>query len=155
MIRKAELKDIPKILELLNQVLEVHAGIRPDIFVSGKTKYTSDQVKDILADESKPVFIATDDNDECIGYCFCVIKDVPKADFMTPIKILFIDDLCVDETRRGEHIGRKLFDHVKEVAKSLGCYEVTLNVWEGNDSAISFYKSIGMKVKEYQMELIL
>lgn len=30
-IRKAEKKDIPRILELLGQVLQIHAEIRPDI----------------------------------------------------------------------------------------------------------------------------
>ena len=155
MIRKAENKDIPRIMDLLNQVLEIHAKIRPDIFVSGKTKYTEDELKQILADDSKPVYVETDENDECIGYCFCQIKDVPKAEFMTPIKILFIDDLCMDASCRGQHLGRKLFDYVKEEAKKIGCYEVTLNVWEGNDYAIAFYNSLGMKVKEYQMEMVL
>ena len=155
MIRKAQITDIPRMITLLNQVLEIHAKIRPDIFVSGKTKYTVEQLEDILKDETRPVYIFADDNGECMGYCFCQIKDIPKADFMAPIKILFIDDLCVDESKRGEHIGKKLFDYVKEEAIRLGCYEVTLNVWEGNDSAIAFYNSLGMKVKEYQMELIL
>lgn len=155
MIRKAQITDIPRMITLLNQVLEIHAKIRSDIFVSGKTKYTVEQLEDILKDETRPVYIFADDNGECMGYCFCQIKDIPKAEFMAPIKILFIDDLCVDESKRGEHIGRKLFDYVKEEAKKLGCYEVTLNVWEGNDSAIAFYNSLGMKVKEYQMELIL
>lgn len=155
MIRRAKETDIPRMITLLNQVLEIHAKIRPDIFVSGKTKYTLEQLEDILKDETRPVYIFADDNGECMGYCFCQIKDIPKAEFMAPIKILFIDDLCVDESKRGEHIGRKLFDYVKEEAKRLGCYEVTLNVWEGNDSAIAFYNSLGMKVKEYQMELIL
>ena len=150
MIRKAQITDIPRMITLLNQVLEIHAKIRPDIFVSGKTKYTVEQLEDILKDETRPVYIFADDNDECMGYCFCQIKDIPKAEFMAPIKILFIDDLCVDESKRGEHIGRKLFDHIKEEAKKLGCYEVTLN-----DSAIAFYKNMNMKVKEYQMELIL
>ena len=155
MIRRAKETDIPRMITLLNQVLEIHAAIRPDIFVSGKTKYSVAELKEILADDNKPVYVYTDENDECMGYCFCVLRDIPKADFMAPIKILFIDDLCVDESKRGEHIGRKLFDYVKEEAKRLGCYEVTLNVWEGNDKAIAFYNSLGMKVKEYQMELIL
>ena len=34
-IRKAEEKDIPRILELLGQVLQIHADIRPDIFIPG------------------------------------------------------------------------------------------------------------------------
>ena len=39
-IRKAEEKDIPRILELLGQVLQIHADIRPDIFIPNTTKYT-------------------------------------------------------------------------------------------------------------------
>ena len=38
-IRRAELKDINRILELLTDILEMHAKMRPDIFVSGTTKY--------------------------------------------------------------------------------------------------------------------
>ncbi len=155
MIRKAQNKDISRIINLLNQVLEIHAQIRPDIFVSGTTKYSEDELKDIIADEKKPIYVAVNENDECIGYCFCQIKDIPKATYMVPIKILFIDDLCVDGSCRGQNIGKKLFDYVKKEAKRIGCYEVTLNVWEGNDSAITFYNKMGMKVKETQMELII
>ena len=39
-IRKAEEKDIPRLLALLEQVLQIHAKIRPDIFIPGTTKYT-------------------------------------------------------------------------------------------------------------------
>lgn len=39
-IRKAEEKDIPRIMELLGQVLEIHADIRPDIFIPGTTMVT-------------------------------------------------------------------------------------------------------------------
>ena len=40
-IRKAEAKDIPRLLALLEQVLQIHAEIRPDIFIPGTTKYTT------------------------------------------------------------------------------------------------------------------
>ena len=40
-------------------------------------------------------------------------------------------------------------------AKSIGCYNMTLNVWEGNDPACSFYKNMGMKVQKTGMEVIL
>jgi len=155
MIRRAENRDIPRIIRLLGQVLEIHALIRPDIFIPETTKYTADELKEILSDDSRPVFVATDDNDECIGYAFCMIREQPFSTNMIPFTSLFIDDLCVDSSCRGKHVGRELFEFVKDEAKRLGCYEVTLNVWEGNDSAIEFYKRSGMKVKEYQMELIL
>ena len=76
-------------------------------------------------------------------------------DTMIPRKILYIDDLCVDKKSRGQHVGKALFEFAKDEAKRLGCYEVTLNVWEGNDSAYKFYDAMGMKPKETHMEYIL
>lgn len=154
-IRRAEEKDIDRILELLSQVLEIHAKIRPDIFISGTTKYTKDELLEIMKDDKRPIYVGLDDNQSVIGYAFCVIKEQPFTTTMVPFKSLFIDDLCVDENARGNHAGKELFDFVKEEAKKLGCYEVSLNVWEGNDSARAFYERMGMKVKETQMELVL
>ena len=44
---------------------------------------------------------------------------------------------------------------LKNEAKQIGCYEVTLNVWAGNTSAEKFYEKMGMRTKERQMEYIL
>ena len=51
-IRKAEEKDIPRLLALLGQVLQIHAEIRPDIFISGTTKYTVGQLAELLKQEA-------------------------------------------------------------------------------------------------------
>ena len=153
-IRRAKQADIPDVLRLLSQVLEVHAAIRPDIFVSGTTKYGSEELTEMFADDGRPVYVAEEDGSVC-GYAFCQVQDPPFTSTMKPHKIMYLDDLCVDEQARGKHIGVALFEHVKEEAKKLGCYEVTLNVWEGNDPALGFYRSMGMKVKETQMEYIL
>ena len=152
--RKEE-KDIPRILELLKQVLQIHADIRPDIFIPGTTKYTIDELAGLLKNKEKPIYVAVDENDVCRGYAFCQLQEQPFSNNMVPFKSLFIDDLCVDQEARGQHIGESLFEYVKNEAKQLGCYEVTLNVWEGNDSAINFYKKNGLKVKETNMEFIL
>lgn len=32
---------------------------------------------------------------------------------------------------------------------------ITLNVWDGNDAALSFYKNMGMKVQKTTMEIVL
>lgn len=154
-IRRAENKDIDRMNELLTQVLEIHASIRPDIFISGTTKYTNEELEQMLLDDKKPIYAAVDENDTLVGYAFCVIKEQPFSNNMIPFQSLFIDDLCVDTSLRGAHIGQKLFEHVKDEARRLGCYEVSLNVWEGNDSARHFYEKMGMKPKETQMEFIL
>ena len=154
-IRRAETSDIPSVLHLLSQVLEVHAKIRPDIFLSGTTKYTAEELDAILRDETKPVWVAADENGQVLGYAFCQIREQPFSNTMVPFTSLFIDDFCVEEQARGQHVGRRLFEYVKDEAKRLGCYEVTLNVWEGNDSALRFYRAMGLRPKETQMELIL
>ena len=74
---------------------------------------------------------------------------------MKDFTTLYIDDLCVDETKRGLHVGKKLYEYLLDYARKSGCYDVTLNVWEGNDSARGFYEKMGMFVKETQMEIIL
>ena len=154
-IRKAQKKDSAQILNLLNQVLELHAKIRPDIFVSGTTKYSESELSEILSDDSKPIFVAVDEKENVLGYAFCIIKEPSQAEYMVSNKILFLDDLCVDSKYRKKHIGKALFDFVKSEAKRLGCYEITLNVWEGNDNAKAFYDKLGMKPKETIMEFIL
>ena len=96
--------------------------------------------------------MAVDDSDTVQGYAFCILKEPAFATNMTDIKTLYIDDLCVDSNARGRHIGTTLFDYVMDFAKQTGCYTVTLNVWEGNDSARHFYEKMGMFVRETQME---
>lgn len=154
-IRKASVEDIPGLLRLLSQVLELHAALRPDIFVSGTTKYSREELVEIISDDNRPIYVATDEEDRVTGYAFCQLQEPPFTSTMIPRKILYIDDLCVDETVRGAHIGSSLFEYVKSQAKGLGCYEVTLNVWEGNDDALNFYTAMGMKPKETQLEYIL
>ena len=153
--KSIKIKDIPRILELLKQVLQIHADIRPDIFIPDTTKYTTDELTELLKNKEKPVYVAVNEDDVCIGYAFCQLQEQPFSNNMVPFKSLFIDDLCVDQEARGQHIGESLFEYVKSEAKQLGCYEVTLNVWAGNTPAEKFYEKMGMQTKERQMEYIL
>lgn len=154
-IRRAMEKDIPKLMELLGQVLQIHVEIRPDIFLPGTTKYTREELSQLLQDDTKPVYVAADEEDLCLGYAFCQLKEQPFFNNMVPFTSLFLDDLCVDKRARGQRVGQQLFEHIKKEAKRMGCYEITLNVWEGNTSAEKFYAQMGMKTKERQLEYIL
>lgn len=154
-IRRADSRDIDKTMKLLGEVLELHATLRPDIFISGTTKYTRGELQAIFDNDQTPVFAAIDGSGEMVGYAFCVMKRQPFSTNMHDFSTLYIDDLCVDENCRGQHVGTLLFEHVKQYAKEQGCHDVTLNVWEGNDNARRFYKKMGMFVKETQMEIII
>ncbi len=153
-IRKAKKTDIPDILDLLSQILEVHAVIRPDLFVSGTRKYTETELESILEDEKKPIFVA-EDGGRIIGYCFCQLKNVSGSNDLRESSSLFIDDFCVEEKSRRQHVGRMLNDYVIRYAREIGCYDITLNVWEGNDAARTFYERMGYTPRKTVMEKIL
>ena len=150
-IRLAQTQDIPGMVNLLYQVGGVHHDIRPDIFRPNALKYTEAALEELLKDESKPIFVA-DDNGSVAGYCFCQIRDYTGSTALTDRKELYIDDLCVDETRRGQHIGSVLYDYAVAYAKEIGCAFLTLNVWCGNDSAMRFYEKMGLKQRSITME---
>ena len=140
-------------MELLSQVLEVHAEKRPDLFQTGTTKYSKGELAEILSDDTRPVFVA-DCGGAAEGYAFCVFQHHDGKN--TPRYVsLYIDDLCVDERSRGMHIGTALYEYVLNFAREHGCYNVTLNVWACNESAIGFYEKCGLSVQKLGMEKIL
>ncbi|MBR3847912.1 MAG: GNAT family N-acetyltransferase [Oscillospiraceae bacterium] len=154
MIRFAKEKDITKILDLLRQVDLVHHNGRPDIFKIGQ-KYNAEEIKELLADKSRPILVSVNEADEVQGYCFCIFEEIRDNSVLADRKTLYIDDLCVDETLRGRHIGRELYEAALSFAKENGCYNVTLNVWSCNPSAERFYEKLGMKPQKTYMETIL
>ena len=153
LIRKANEKDIPALNKLLYEVHKVHSDVRPDLFKAGEKKYTDGELIKILNNEKTPVFVY--DDGEILGYAFTVITDHAQDKSLMPYKNVYIDDLCVEKECRGKGVGKKLYDFVLGFAKSIGAYNVTLNVWAGNDGALKFYEKIGMRVQKTGMEVIL
>jgi ribosomal protein S18 acetylase RimI-like enzyme len=153
-IRRAKETDIPVISKLLFQVHKVHSDVRPDLFKRGSRKYTDDELAVILKDDRTPVFAALIDG-HVIGYAFCIYQQHINDNNLTDIKTLYIDDLCVDESMRGRHIGRQLYEYVVCYARQNGYYNVTLNVWADNKNALKFYESLDLKVQKIGMEKIL
>lgn len=153
-IRRAKESDIEVIDKLLFEVHKVHSDARPDLFKQGAKKYTDEELKTIISDENTPVFVA-ERAEEVLGYAFCIHKQFLNNNNMTDVKTLYIDDLCVDEPARGQHIGTLLYEYVINYAKEHGYYNVTLNVWADNTNAVKFYESIGLKIQKIGMEKIL
>ena len=150
-IRRAETRDIPGMIELLHQVGEVHHVIRPDIFRSGALKYTEQDLEKLLTDKDRPIFVAVEGG-FVKGYCFCIHRNYEGSTALTDRKEIYIDDLCVDESCRGQGVAKALYEYVHGYAKDCGCSFITLNVWTGNDGAQRFYEKMGMTPRSITME---
>lgn len=153
-IRRAINTDIPTLDKLLYQVNNIHNETRPDLFIANKKKYNDEELLRIISNNETPIFVA-EENGEVLGYAFCIHKYMPKGGNMTNIKTLYIDDLCIDENARGKGIGKMLYNYVLDYAKQNGFYNISLNVWAENKSAIGFYEKIGLKVQKIGMEKII
>ena len=154
LIRLAEERDIPGILQLLLQVGEVHHQIRPDIFRSGAQKYDRTALLSLLQDPTRPIYVA-DREGHVAGYAFCILISQPDNSVVLARTDFYIDDLCVDENCRGQGIATALYRHVCTAAREHGCDFVTLNVWQGNASAMAFYEKMGLRPRNTTMELPL
>lgn len=152
-IRKATKSDILRIMKLLHQVNMVHHVLRPDLFKPYTSKYNEQELIAMLNEDDKPIFVY--DDGEVQGYAFCQLTEVKDNQLLVDTKSLYIDDICVDEQARGKHVGKALYEYVHDFAQTIGCHNITLNVWEGNNPAFNFYKKMGMQVQKTTMEVIL
>ncbi len=154
-IRRAQEKDMDGINRLLCQVLAVHHAGRPDLFKKDTKKYTDAQLRALIGEDDRPVFVAVDENGQVLGYAFCIFQQYIGDNILTDIRTLYIDDLCVDERSRGQHIGTSLYHFVLDFARKQHCYNVTLNVWACNEGALRFYEHCGLVPQKVGMETIL
>lgn len=157
-IRRATEADMSGLVSLLDQVLMVHYEGRPDLFKPNTRKYTDQELKALIADDDRPIWVAVAEDaapGQILGYAFCVVEDFTHSNNMQPNKTLYIDDLCVDEGARGLHVGSSLYHFVCSWAREHGFYNVTLNVWSCNPKAQGFYEAMGLKPYKVGMECIL
>lgn len=153
-IRFAQARDIPDMIELLRQVGEVHHQIRPDLFRAGAQKYDEVALEKLLADPNRPILAAVEKG-ALLGYAFCILQVTEGDPVLRDRKVMYIDDLCVDEIRRGQGVAGALYRAVCDYARELDCDAVTLNVWCGNDRAMAFYEKCGLKPQKVGMEYVL
>lgn len=156
MIRKAEAKDAPRVLELLKEIVKLHHEGRPDIFSGENPKYDMPALLEKFRKEDERIFVSVDENDRVNGYVMCLLEEKDDPFFtQRPYRNLYVDDLCVDKSARRSGVGRALMQRATEEARALGCYNLDLNVWACNEDAIRFYEKIGMQKQRQYMEIIL
>lgn len=156
-VRPLEEQDIPKVMDLLEQVNLVHYNGRPDVF-KHDTKFTEDDVKNsFIGNSMAPVFVCVevgeDGLEHVLGHAFCEVQENLGNSVVRAKRTLYIDDICVDEDCRGKGVGRKLYNHVLEYARKDGDFDnITLNVWNFNEPAYNFYINMGMTPQRTIME---
>ena len=152
-IRPAENRDIPRIYEMLGQILRLHARLRPDVFRPDREKFTPEELEELFKRCDRPSFVAEEDG-KCVGYALCEIK-TPKDPQMIERKVLYLDDLCVDKSKRGHGAGKAIVEFLLAYAKEIGADSLELNLWECNADAAAFYEKMGFATQSRHMEITI
>ena len=151
-IRAARPADYPTVGRLLLQIAQLHHELRPDIFRPASRKYNLKQYKALLRKKKSPILVAENPRGEVLGYAMCKIHT-----WRNPVMVkrtgLWVDDLCVDESARGQGIGEALMEAVYDLAREKGIARIELNVWECNEGARRFYERLGFTAQRRGMEL--
>lgn len=70
----------------------------------------------------------------------------------TNIKTAYIDDIFVRKEYRRKGVAKALFAQLERRAKAQGAERMDLMVWDFNETALEFYKSLGMTIQRYILE---
>ena len=103
-------------------------------------KITVDAIKFVVEEDSKEIGRA---------FLYILKNDLHQEPFG------LMEDVFVDETRRGQGLGRKLVEAVIEGAKSRGCYKLICTSRNSNPEVHEFYKKFGFREwgKEFRIDL--
>lgn len=151
-IREAKIKDIEQIVIILEQISKIHYEKRPDIFKKKSKNEIRKNTIEMLKDKKRKIIVAADDTLKIYGLIIYNIKEVKEHINLRDSKVLWIEELGVDESYRKNGIGKMLMEKVEEDAKMLDCTRIELNCWDFNNNAISFYERFGMRTQRRIME---
>ena len=88
-IRRALKEDVNQLLDLLSQVLKIHAKLRPDIFVNGETKYHQDELLKMVDDTNNPIYVIGEGK-KVYGYAFCQIQNTSHPHLLKKKRTFYI-----------------------------------------------------------------
>lgn len=149
-IRFALSEDYLQVETIMQQVQNLHVGWRPDIYKPCNTVMTQQHFDDLLAKKSLLVAELEGHIVGALGYLERHVASHTQVDR----KVLFIDMMAVDEKHRHQGVGRRLFDHLKEIARN-GSYDgIELQVNARNADAYAMYRHYGFTEKSINLELL-
>lgn len=147
-IRKASKDDYNQgIADLYSQLYSTHLQERADFF---DDKECVDQKKfDRMCEDNNYCLIVAEDKAQVVG--LCEAKLAPN-EYCGKKRIVFIINIIVAKNYRNQTIAKEMIFQVERWAKKMNAERIDLQVWGFNESAIAFYRSIGMNVQRYYFE---
>lgn len=151
MLELARETDWEAVKRLSVQIHDLHAEWRPDLYFHCEEPLPHDAFLDGI--RSRLLYVAKLQN-VVVGYVVLSImnRGGPGAHVY---KAMRLDSICVEESLRGQGIGRNMIADVRALAKAFGCRELLLGVHPENDKAVVFYQKCGFRIRTINVDMKL
>ncbi|MFW6283193.1 MAG: GNAT family N-acetyltransferase [Minisyncoccales bacterium] len=155
MIKKAQKNDLQILVELNNEVQDLHHKMEPGIFKPSRDARMSSLFENFLNDKNFTILIYFSKNNEPLAYLICEDKKKNETDFTYSYELLYIHQIAVLKEFQNNKIGKKLLEKVFEIAKKRNIKRIELDVWNQNEKAIKIFEKIGFSTFNRKMSLNL
>lgn len=154
-IRKAIAKDYNPLCKLFQEIDDFHRRSLPHLFQEPDGPARQENfIRDVLNDENACLFIA-ESSGKIIGFVHATIRAAPAFPIFRPRQYAVVEGIGVSVEFRKHGIGRLLMDKTHKWALSRGVSSVELNVYEFNETAITFYERLGYETLSRKMSKML
>lgn len=147
-IRNMTVRDYQEVDKLMQQLHKLHVKGRPDLYIDLEHPYSLEEFRQKV-ESAEHISLLAEENGRILGICFIAMKE---RSMMVNQRTAYMDDLFVCAKSRKQGIATKLFKAAEKKAVELGAKRLDLMVWDFNQSAIDFYKSLGMTEQRYIFE---
>lgn len=141
-VRRATADDVPAVVPLWQEMMDVHAALDPQRFrpAGDGAAYWARVLPAWLEDEKCCVLVA-DDGERLAGYIVGWLhQSVPV---FQPDIYGFVSDICVAADCRQRGIGRQMFETLKAWFRKRGASHVELRVAVTNPVSQAFWRDVG------------
>ncbi|WP_274468259.1 MULTISPECIES: GNAT family N-acetyltransferase [unclassified Paenibacillus] len=142
-IRPAQAEDYEAVNAIIRFGQEEHAAALPDRFARLDRVVAMGWYRSFADVQHKAILVA-EFGEIVVGVAMLEMKKSPSYEALVPRTYAYMNELAVSPDCQRRGIGTQLYKASAEWAKERGASSLELNVWEFNERAVAFYRSIGM-----------
>ncbi len=148
-IRKATLNDLPVLLEFEQGIIVAERPFDPTI-KEGHINYYD--ISELIKSDTSEIFVAEID-EQIVASGYAKIK--PDRHYLKHSKQGYLGFMFVDDKHRGQQLNKLIIDALLQWCKERNIFEIRLDVYEDNLTAIKAYEKAGFKKHMVNMRLNL
>ena len=137
-VRKAAESDLETVHEFIYALAEYEG-------LTNACTITLDELRNLMFDEKSLRAVIAEDDGKPMG--MAVYYFLRIATFSGK-RVLYIEDLFIDEEHRAKGIGTQIFNFLRGIAKDKKCLKMEWKCLDWDSTTISFYEEMGGRISD-------